>query len=104
MSNGRGPIGWPGISDTTSPMPFVGRFISGGKTGNGVWLTAVFAAANTDTSFTIALGSAAADGYIQFQASVAGTVYNGTNQGTDWTPTKIVLRASAIGSYLLWLS
>lgn len=87
----------------TQFIPFAGHFQSGGKSGNGVWLTAVFTLANTDTSFVIALGNAP-DGYFQFQASVAGTVYNGTNQGTDWTANRVVLRASAAGTYRLWVS
>lgn len=66
------------------------------------WLTAVFASPNVDTSFVISLGSAP-DGYIQYQASVPGIVYNGTNQGSDWTPNKVVLRASVAGTYRLWL-
>lgn len=92
-------------TDVTRPVvfiPFTGHYRSGGRTGVAQWLTAVFALANVDTSFVISLGSAP-DGYLQYQASVAGTVYNGSNQGSDWTPNVIVLRASVAGTYRLWI-
>ena len=84
-------------------IPFATHFQSGGKSGNGVWLTAVFATPNVDTSFAIANGMVP-DGYFVFQASVPGVVYNGSNQGTDWSSNLIVLRASAAGTYRLWIS
>lgn len=97
------PIG-PDPTRPTAFIPFVGHFRSGNKTGgNAQWLTAVFVSPNVDTTFAIALGSAP-DGYFQFAASVPGTVYNDTNQGALNTPDKIILRATAAGTYRLLLS
>jgi hypothetical protein len=76
---------------------------TGQKDGRGQQLLALFNNANTDTSFTLALGHVP-EQYVEQQKSVAGVVYNGSNQGTDWTPTKIVLRASAAGTYRLWIA
>ena len=84
-------------------VPFTGRFIAAEKSGPGQWVLATFPTPNVDASFTIALGSIPG-GYLVYQKSVAGTVYNGANQGSDWTANKIVLRASAAGTYRLWVS
>lgn len=94
------PIGAPPIWETSQPTNYPGHFRSGQKTGWSQWLTCVFASPNVDTSFIIAPGSVP-DGYQQYQASVGGIVYNGSNQGTDWTPTSITLRATVAGTYKL---
>lgn len=87
----------------TQFIPFAGHFQPGGKSGNGVWVLAVFTAANVDTSFVIALGNAP-DGYFVFQKSAPMDIYNGSNQTTDWTSNRIILRATAIGTARLWVS
>lgn len=97
-----GSPGRPTLTDIQSfarrYIPFSKRFVANDKDGRGQYITAVFANANTDTSFVIAVGYVP-DGYVVEQASVGGVVYNGSNQGTDWTPKKIVLRATIAGTY-----
>lgn len=65
-------------------------------------LTAVFGSPNVDTNFTLSLGRIPSV-YVQGGSTVAGIVYNGSNQGSDWTPKLIVLRASVAGTYNVWV-
>lgn len=60
--------------------------------------------ANTDQSFTHALGRKP-NGYLVLRSAKGGVLYDGTNLGSDWTPSTIVLRstvASDTVSFLLW--
>ena len=102
------PPGAPAAFDLNSwirkVIPFTGRFIAGEKSGLGFWLTATFAAPNSDTTFIISNGMIPNIGYVVVQASAGGIVYNGSNQGSDWTANSIVLRATAAGTYKMWLS
>ena len=101
QAGGSDPFAWLGF--VRKLIPFSHRpWRSGQKDGPGQQLTAVFANANTDTSFTLALGHIP-QVYVVEQASVGGVVYNGSNQGTDWSGVKIVLRATVAGSYRLWV-
>lgn len=100
MTSFQKPIGRPPIWDTSTPTNYPGHFRTGQKTGWSQWLTAVFPNANVDATFVIALGSVP-DGYQPYQSTVGGIVYNGSNQGSDWTATSITLRATVAGTYKL---
>lgn len=78
-------------------------FRNGQKDGRGQQLIATFASPNADTTFTLALGHVPGE-YVEESKSVAGVVYNGSNQKSDWTPNAIVLRASVAGTYHLWVA
>lgn len=53
-----------------------------------------------DTTFTIGLGRKPS-GYIVIRNVPGGIVYDGTNGGTDWSSSVIVVRASSAGTYSL---
>lgn len=90
-----------------SVLTFMRKFIpfshvpwrNGQKDGQGQQLIAVFASPNVDTPFTISLGYVPGHYTQPMNATVAATIYNGSNQGSDWTPNKIVLRSTAAGTF-----
>ena len=109
MSNGASPQpgqssppGRPGVFDIQGfvrrYIPFATRFQGGFKSGMGEDVTFVFVSPNVDTAFTLALGKIPSR-YVVHWRSVGGVVFNGSNQGSDWTATKIVLRATSAGTY-----
>lgn len=83
-------------------IPFSHGWRLNQKDGRGQMVNFVAASPNVDTNIKLSLGHTP-QGYIVLGATVAGIVYFGSNQGTDWTPIKIVLRASAAGGYNLWV-
>lgn len=94
-----GPPGRPGLFDVQSFMrryiPFSGRFLANQKSGpRGQYVTVQFGTANVDVSVPLALGHVPS-GYIPVGQTKAGSIYNGTNEGSDWTPSAIVLRCDA---------
>lgn len=84
-------------------VPFVsGTIRDGERSGRGQYRLVTFATANADTSFALTLGHVPA-GYLTLRNAPGGVVYDGTNLGSDWTASLIVLRASIAGNYTLWI-
>ena len=82
-------------------IPFTHRpFRSGQRDGNGQQLQIVFGSPNVDTAAKLSLGRIP-QYFVQLNATVGGVLYNGSNQGADWTAVKIVLRATVAGTYNL---
>lgn len=62
------------------------------------------ATANTDTTLTHALGRTP-NGYLVLRSQKGGVLYDGTNLGSDWTASQIVLRSTVAGdvvTFFVW--
>lgn len=68
------------------------------RDGRSMWrVGVVVTTANHDTSIDVTgLGRIPAE-YHQRRSKKGGTIYDGTNFGSDWTPTTIVLRSTVAG-------
>ena len=99
------PPGRPGLYDLQGYIrklvPFASTFITGQRSGRGQWLTATFAGANTNTTFTLALGHVPG-GFVEYNKTVGGTVFAPSTAA--WTANSITLQATVAGTYLLWVS
>jgi hypothetical protein len=62
------------------------------------WYLGIVAIGTTDTTLPHKLGRIPS-GYILWRAQVAGSVYDGSHDGSDWTSSEIVLRATVAGNY-----
>ena len=72
------------------------------KVGTDVVRQITFTTANTDATFNHLLGRKP-NGYKVFRTKKGGVVYDGTNNGSDWTSTVIVLRNTVVND-VCWVS
>jgi hypothetical protein len=69
--------------------------------GRGVIVKFTFAVVNTDATITHSLGRIPV-AYWVVRCQKGGVVYDGTNLGTDWTTTTIILR-NTVASDVDWI-
>lgn len=82
-------------------IPFTANYLSGQKNGHGQDITATFANANTNTTFTIALGGIPSR-FIQQGSTVGGVVFAPSQAA--WTSNRIVLQATVAGTYQIFVA
>jgi hypothetical protein len=87
------------------PFVFPSKLVDYQRCGRGILRVSVaFGAANADTSIDInGLGRVPVM-YLVIRNNSTAVVYDGTNFGTDWTATTIVLRASNICTVTLFIN
>lgn len=69
--------------------------------GRGIIRNISWGTANTDTTITHRLGRIPVF-YLLLRSKLGGITYDGSNGGTDWTTTKIVLR-NTVGTENNWV-
>lgn len=75
------------------------QLIDGIRVGRGVLKHVTITTSNTDQTIVHNLGRIPV-GYWQIQSVNGSYVYNGANNGTDWTGKNIVLRWNWFAAYL----
>jgi hypothetical protein len=78
-------------------LPITSTLVDNFKLGS-FWVRVLVTINTTDTTITHQLGRIPSI-YLVGRSQAAGVVYDGTNLGSDWTTTQIVLRASTAGRY-----
>lgn len=96
------PLGSNRLSNLVTGLPIT-RALQTGRIGSFYALVGV-TINMADTTLTHALGRIPS-GYLVFQAPHGGgVVYDGTLNGSDWSPSQIVLAASVAGIYTVLLA